>query len=135
MSFFEDLKNTKVTDAAFYLMFILALIAPGTAYAMVFHLEVFKELDSWKAILMVVAIGAPLFVITTATTYITNHRYFEGEDGLKILGFYSCLNVLSSPYVVLVLAVDQKWSFLLTSAVAFLACMVGGAVIGGASRI
>lgn len=135
MSFFEDLKNTKVTDTAFYLMFILALIAPGTAYSMIFYLEVFKELDSWKALLMVISISAPLFVITTATTYITNHKYFEGEDGLKILGFYSCLNVLSSPYVVLVIAIDQNWSFFLTSAAAFLTCMVGGAVLGGASRI
>ncbi|WP_153015317.1 hypothetical protein [Pseudomonas sp. HUK17] len=135
MSIFEDLKNTKITDTAFYLMFVLTLLAPGTAYSMVFHMEVFTELDSWKVLLMVIAMGAPLFVVTTAVTYMTNHSYFEGEDGLRILGFYSCLNVLVTPYVVLMIAVDQGFSFFATSIAAFASCVIGGAVLGGASRI
>ncbi|WP_323149391.1 hypothetical protein [Pseudomonas oryzihabitans] len=135
MGIFEDLKNTKITDTAFYLMFVLSLVAPGTAYSMVFHMEVFKELDSWKALLMVVSMGGPLFVLTTSMTYITNHNYFDDDIGLKILGFYSCLNLSATPYAVLFIAVVQHWDFLLTSMVAIAACIVVGAILGGATRI
>ncbi|WP_263259339.1 hypothetical protein [Pseudomonas oryzihabitans] len=134
MSFFEDLKNTKVTDTAFYLVFVLALIAPGTAYSLYFHLEVFKDLDSWKAVFMVISISAPLLLMAMLSALAGNMNFFLVEEEFKALGFVSCMAELFAAYLALGLAAIKHWDFLFTTVVAFPLAIVMGVIMGISSR-
>jgi len=135
MSFFEALKNTKVTDSAFYIIFVMALMGPGTAYAMVFFEDIFKELDSWKSIFMIVSISAPLLVASTLTVYISNADHYEGDEGMKLLGFQSFLAMLTGSYGSLGISYMQKWDFLGSALVAFGLVFVLSALSGLSTRL
>lgn len=135
MGVFEDLKNTKISDTVFYLMFILALVAPGTAYALCFHFDIFKELDSWKAFLMVISISAPLIVSAALFTSFGNIGYFAEEDGLKTLVFLSSSSALLSGYGSLCIGSVGGWDFTYTALWAIAGASVSGLIFGLSSRI
>lgn len=134
MSIINDLKNTKVSDTAFYLMFVLAILAPGTSYAMYFFLEIFKELDTWKVIFMIIAISSPLILVAILFAFICDGEAFFSEERLKPLVFFCCFAVLSSSYVALVLDSIFHWGFDLTASVAVLGTIILSSVTGLSSR-
>ncbi len=134
MSLINDLKNTKVSDAAFYLIFILAILAPGTSYAMYFFLDIFKELDTWKVIFMIIAISSPLIVVAILFAFICNGQAFFSEELLKPLIFFCCFAVLSSSYLSLVLESIFHWGFDLTASVAVLGTIILSVLAGLSSR-
>lgn len=134
MSIIEDLRNTEITDTAFYLFFVLALTAPGTAYALYFYLDVFKELDSWKAFFMIVAISAPPLVIATLSMLMANLDYFVSRREFKLLGFVSSLVAIMADYLTLAYAVLKHWDFMFTSLVAVSAALALGILAGVCSR-
>lgn len=134
MSIFDDLKSTKVTDTAFYLMFILALIAPGAAYAMVFHMEVFKELDSWKALFMILSISALLLVVATMVVYLSNSDEYEGDEGMKNLGFRAFLTVLTGSYGSLGISYQQGWGFIGVALAAIIGVAITSLMAGLSAR-
>lgn len=134
MSIIEDLRNTEITDNAFYLFFVLALTAPGTAYALYFYFDVFKELDSWKAFFMIVAISAPPLVTSTLSMLMANPGYFVSKREFKLLGFVSSLIAFMAGYLTLAYAVLKHWDFMFTSLVAVAAALALGVLAGIFSR-
>lgn len=134
MSFFEDLKNTKVSDVAFYLIFVMAQIAPGTSYAMYFFLDIFKELDGWKAVFMIIAFSSPMTFLAILFTYLGNMQGFSYEERLKPMAFYSCIVAVSSSYLALMVSSTLNWGFELTAGVAAMGIMVLSFIAGFCSR-
>ncbi len=134
MSFFEELRSTKVSDTAFYLIFILAQIAPGTSYAMYFFLEIFKELDTWKALFMIVAFSSPLMILAVFFTFLGNMQAFLDEERLKPLSFLSFFAALASSYLTLMVGSTLHWGFELTASVAAMGTMLLSLLLGFCSR-
>lgn len=130
MSFFEELRNTKISDAAFYLIFILAEMAPGTSFAMYFFLDIFKSLDTWKALFMIIAISSPLTVVAILFAFIGNVKAPVDEKGLKTLTFFSCIASLTSSYLALLLGYMAHWEFDLTAMIALLGAMFSSYLFG-----
>lgn len=85
MGFFEDLEKSRPVYSLVYVIITISFFLPGIGHLYFFHLELFKELEVLKLILISILFSLPLFLINLFSVFLAEgaNKLIKRDKGIE----------------------------------------------------